>query len=252
MKGFTLLEVLVALSIFAMIGIGTNQLLRTVIDTRDATESRTSHLIDTERAIGILERDLSQLVDRSIRNEYGDRVSALLIGYGMYELEFSRLGWRNPTAAPRSSVQRVAYRMKDGELERCYWTILDRTEDSEPRVQKILSDIEDFRVLAVNENGDKTDHWTGNLSAGNAIDQELSLADDDAEGQRLLPAALEVFIRTKELGEIRKLINLVEEADLTQPEENGLGGEADQDQAGTKDSTRGKRNRRKKVVDEDE
>ena len=38
-QGFTLLEVLVAISIFAIIGLGANQMLRTVIKTHDHTQA---------------------------------------------------------------------------------------------------------------------------------------------------------------------------------------------------------------------
>ena len=219
MKGFTLLEVLVDLSIFAVIGIGTNKLLRTVIDTRDATEFRTDQLTDTQRAIGLLERDLSQIVNRPIRNEYGDRVPALQIGYGLYAIEFSRLGWRNPTAQSRSNVQRVAYRLHEGELERHYWLILDRAEDSEPRVQKILSNVEDFRIQALNENGDTSDNWSGDLLAGNRRSDDFVLDDLSSNSGKVLPIALEVFIQIEEFGEVRKVINLVAEADISQAED---------------------------------
>lgn len=230
MKGFTLLEVLVALSIFAVIGIGTNQLLRTVIDTRDATEFRTDQLKDLQRAMGLLERDFSQIVNRPIRNEYGDPIPALQVGNGLYDIEFTRLGWRNPTALRRSNVQRVAYKLNEGELERHYWLILDRAEDSEPRVQKILSGVEDFHVQTMNEDGNTSDNWSGALSEGNKLSDELVLDDSQSETGKALPVALEVFIRMERLGELRKVINLVAEADLRQPNSDGRGDNQDQDQ----------------------
>jgi general secretion pathway protein J len=230
MKGFTLLEVLVALSIFAVIGMGTNQLLRTVIDTRDATEARTDQLKDAQRAIGLLQRDFTQIINRPIRNEYGDRVPALQIGYGSYDIEFSRLGWRNPTTIPRSNVQRVAYQLNDGELERHYWLTLDRAEDSEPRVQKILSSVEDFRVQAVDANGDASDNWSGDLDTGDADSDEFGLGDLSGENRAVLPEALEVYVRIEHLGEIRKVVNLIAEADLTRREGEGDNQDRDQDQ----------------------
>lgn len=251
MKGFTLLEVLVALSIFALIGVGTNQLLRTVIDTRDATEFRTDQLKNTLRAIGLLERDLSQIVNRPIRNEYGDRVPALQIGYGLYDIEFSRLGWRNPAALPRSNVQRVAYRLNEGELERHYWLILDRAEDSEPRVQKILSGVEDFRIHALSENGETSDNWSGDLVAGNSLSGDLLLDDPSSDSGKALPIALEVFIQIEEFGEVRKVINLVAEADLSDAEgEDGQG--RDQDGDANEEEEEEENRRRRRVNERDE
>jgi general secretion pathway protein J len=259
MKGFTLLEVLVALSIFAVIGMGTNQLLRTVIDTRDATESRTGQLKDLQRAVGLVNRDLSQITNRPIRNEYGDQIPALQIGYGLYDIEFTRLGWRNPTALPRSNVQRVAYKLNEGELERHYWLILDRAEDSEPRVQKILSGVEDVRVQTVNENGDTSDNWSAGLGSGTALSGELELDDSLGEPGKALPVALEVVIRMEQLGEIRKMINLVAEAQLGQA--GGQGDNQNQDenteldameQEAKEDEERRRQLRRNRDEDEDD
>jgi len=243
---------------------GTNQLLRTVIDTRDATESRTSQLKDVQRAMGLLERDLSQITNRPIRNEYGDQIPALHLGFGEYAVEFTRLGWRNPTALPRSNVQRVAYRLNEGELERHYWLVLDRAEDSEPRVQKILADVEDFRVQAMNENGDATDTWAGDSGMGSELSGDLDLGESPGESGKALPVALEVFVQIEQLGEIRKVINLVSEADLSRTDGQGDNQDQDQDQDGSTElddkdqeelesegqNTRDRRNRRDEELDD--
>jgi general secretion pathway protein J len=253
MKGFTLLEVLVALSIFAVIGMGTNQLLRTVIDTRDATESRTGQLKDVQRAIALLERDFSQIVNRPIRNELGDRMPSLQIGYGLYDIEFTRLGWRNPRSLPRSNVQRVAYKLNEGELERHYWLILDRAEDSEPRVQKILSDVEDFRIHAVDENGNASDNWSGDLGVGSQQSDEGGLDNSFGGSGSTLPEALEVFIQIEQLGEIRKVVNLVTEAQLSQVNNQGDNQDQDQDAEQTEEEeARGTRRRGRYRDEEDE
>lgn len=192
-RGFTLLEVLIALSIFALIGLGTNQVLSTIINTRDVTEFQTEQFIKLQRALSVIERDLNQLTNRPIRDELGDPLDALLVGSNLYNLEFTRLGWRNPIAAPRSNLQRVAYQLLEGELLRHYWLVLDRAEDSLPVTQKILTGVEDFRITALSADGETTYLWP---------------VDEDQAGFEL-PTALELFVSIEGIGEIRKVVNLV-------------------------------------------
>jgi len=227
-KGFTLLEVLVALSIFAMLGLGSHQLLRTVIDSRDATENRMQLLTRLQRAFIMLERDLVQITNRPIRNQYGDTVAAIELSTGDYILELSRLGWRNPAAATRSSVQRVAYLISEDNLERHYWEVLDRAEDSEPRVQVLLEDVADFRVNAVSTKGESTDYWDSSRIGQENPD---SLADGNDESEvsaSTFPPALELIITLKDMGEIRRIVNLVEIAETLTESNSGNQNQDDQ------------------------
>jgi|TARA_B100000315_G_C14594369_1_gene597843 general secretion pathway protein J len=192
-SGFTLLEVMVAVAIFALIGLGANQVLSTVIDTRDVTEARTEQFVSLQRALDVIERDLTQFANRPIRDELGDPMHALLIGSDLYNLEFTRVGWRNPLGVPRSSLQRVAYQLLEGELLRHYWLVLDRAEDSEPVTQTILTDVDDFRITALAAEGDSTYLWP----------------PDDENPVLELPLAMELFVSMAGIGEIRKVVNLV-------------------------------------------
>lgn len=192
-SGFTLLEVLVAMSIFSIIGLGANQMLRTVIDTHSKTKTQIQNFTDLTRAFSMMERDLTQTVPRYIRDEYGDPLPSLLLGTGPYLLEFTRTGWSNPIGLPRSSLQRVAYELNaDGEVLRHFWLVLDRAEDSEPITQTILTGVEGFRVNMLTEEGQTTDIWP------------------DADSQLAIPLAAEVIVETKDYGELRKVFAFVE------------------------------------------
>ena len=129
--GFTLLEVLVAMSVFAVIGLGANQMLRTIIDTHEITKANNQTIISMVSVITMMDRDFSQIVPRQVRDEYGEPLQPLIVGSGKYDIEFSRTGWNNPTQRQRSILQRVAYQLEDGKLSRHFWLVLDRAEDSE-------------------------------------------------------------------------------------------------------------------------
>lgn len=203
-SGFTLLEVLVAMAIFAIIGIGANQMLNTMIKTHDRTKEVTETFGHLALAFMRMNLDISEIVPRTIRDEYGDTQPALMVATGPYYLEFTRTGWNNPTGLPRSNLQRVAYALTDdGSLERVMWLVLDRAQDAKPVKQTLLKDITDFRVSLLKEDGTSVDTWPDSGKPGD------------------LPIALTVTIATKSRGEIQRVFALVQKP--IQPKANGTG-----------------------------
>jgi len=80
--GFTLLELLVSLSIFALIGVMAYGGLQSVMIQQSRTEEASQRLADLQKAYRIMRRDLEQIVVRKIRNEFGDTVDELVGGSG--------------------------------------------------------------------------------------------------------------------------------------------------------------------------
>lgn len=191
-KGFTLLEVLVAISIFAIIGLGANTMLRTVIDTQSRVKTDSDAFSNLSRALAMIERDLSHVVARGVRDEYGEPLSALMIGEALYAIEFTRAGWNNPARHPRSELQRVAYQVEDEILYRYFWLVLDRAEDSEPQRQLLLKDVQGFRVNAMDLEGETDDGWP------------------PLDANTVFPPAIEISLELVSTGEIRRVYGLTE------------------------------------------
>src|SRR6267154_1770855 len=127
--GFTLLELLVAIAIFAIVGIlamsGYNQLVR----QREHAADTMARIRAVQRTVVRLTQDFGQLEPRPIRDATAATVQPALSfnTTGAYVVEFTRSGWTNPAGINRSTLQRVGYRLVDGKLYRDYWTVLDRT-----------------------------------------------------------------------------------------------------------------------------
>ena len=156
--GFTLIEMLVAMAIFAVVG-GISATLMSQVLANEATMGvRSERLGELQRAMLILKRDLMQITDRPVRDMLGEAMPPVMIGSnGM--IEFSRLGWRNPLGARRAELQRVAYRLEDGNLLRAYWNVLDRSQSSEPLVQQLLTEVRQVEFLVLSADGEEHSFW---------------------------------------------------------------------------------------------
>lgn len=98
--GFTLLELLVAVAIFALLGVGSYRLLASTIATREASKTHDMALVQLQRTFTIMNRDMAQAVGRSVRDQYGDAQPALLLKNNT--LELTRMGVPNPLQQVRS------------------------------------------------------------------------------------------------------------------------------------------------------
>lgn len=100
--GFTLLELLIAIALFALLGLGTYRMLEAVLQSDEAVRAQELQLRELSRAVWAFERDLQQVVGRPIRDGFGDERSALIGQLGGEDgapvLELTRAGWRNPPA----------------------------------------------------------------------------------------------------------------------------------------------------------
>ena len=173
--GFTLMEVLVALAVFAVIGVLATQILRQMTDFGGHAVKRGGLLTDAQRALEIMRRDIEQLAHRPVRDVFGDVGSTVAMGSGDRLLEFTRLGWRNPLGEQRSDLQRVAYAWDGDELHRLFWRVLDRAPGSEPSRQLLLAGVSEAAFTALDSAGDEHETWPP-AAARDPDDPELRLA----------------------------------------------------------------------------
>jgi len=141
--GFTLLELLVAVAIFALVSAMAYGGLQTVLETRDRVEAEGERLGELQLAQGVLARDLRQHLDRPWIDAWGEQQPAL--GYDALDaeprLELITAGGR---AGPQQSVlRRVGYELEDGVLYRLGWTALDGGEETPQTRSRLAGTTED-------------------------------------------------------------------------------------------------------------
>lgn len=195
--GFTLLEILVAMMIFAVIGMlamgGYNQLLKQ--SDRVAKNGARVHAVQT--ALTRLGRDFGSIEPRPVRAALGDGLDAALRADNRSQeelVELTHSGWTNPAGVARPTLQRVAYRLQDNKLLRDYWLVLDRTLNEAPVSVVLLDQVKSVKLRYLDQNRGWHDEWP---AAGNST----------PAAKYMLPIAVEV---TLELDDWGKLVRLVE------------------------------------------
>jgi len=180
-NGFTLVELLVSLLIFAMLSAAGVTLLRFSVSSQDAADARLGRLAELRRAGALLAGDLAQAAPRLSRDEAGAQRPAFVGGNGEGAgavLAFVRLGVENVDDSPRPSLRKVEYRLADGRLHRRSWAFVD---GAAPTAETPLIDgVRRMRLRYRDEKGEWRDRWDPTAAAEMPSAVELVM---DVEGE---------------------------------------------------------------------
>lgn len=150
--GFTLIEVLVALAIFALIGVASVSVVTNVANAQRETERSLEALQQLQMAMLTVERDFRQAIPRAMNLDRDTGQLVILGGEGEYESQrhgigFVRNGNINPGfMLPRSTLQPVIYLVEDGVLIRRHLNFVDSISGTEPKQRSLLSGIMEFDI----------------------------------------------------------------------------------------------------------
>jgi general secretion pathway protein J len=158
MLGFTLIEMLVAMTIFSILSVMAYRALDGVL----ALDERSSNTLAADsakhRAMAILLQDFLHIRPRVVRDERNDYQRAYEISEE-YLVRFTRGGLPMLASMP-AGMQRIAYSLNDEkELLRWVWPQLDGTSDLEPQSKVLLTGVEEFLVEQLDENNSFVNAW---------------------------------------------------------------------------------------------
>ena len=171
-QGFTLLEMLVALAIFALVSVMAYGGLASVLNQQFVTEGIAGELAQLQKTYMVMQRDFEQIMPRPVRDEFGDTMAPLL---GGTQLQITRGGWSNPAGHPRSSLRRIGYRLDEQELVRYAWSVLDRAQSSEPLEQPLLDGVTEMRLRYLDEGKEWGESWPPEAATTAGDEAGLSL-----------------------------------------------------------------------------
>lgn len=187
-RGFTLIEMLLALAILAALSVAAITVLQNVMRADTLTRDKSERMQALQQTFSQMAADFSQIIPRRSRD------SASLFFAGRFQLgsddgavAFSRNGWPNPLGLlPRSEIQNVSYRLRGNQLERLSYDQQDPLPGSQPTVNVVLRGVQAFR-LRFYASGRWQDEW---------------------QQPQTLPQGLEVTLTLEQSGEIRRLFLL--------------------------------------------
>jgi general secretion pathway protein J len=155
-NGFTLVEMLVALSIFAVIAAMGVGLLRSSIDTQDAVQGRLKAMGGINRLRAVMANDLAQAVQRPTRGPAGEAVPAFTGSANGFAFVHGGAGSLDGSARP--NVERVAYALVGSEWRRATQPMLDGTALSEG--DRLVGDVATVAVRYRDERGNWGESWS--------------------------------------------------------------------------------------------
>jgi general secretion pathway protein J len=196
-RGFTLIELLVAMAIFAVFSVLAMGGLNTVITQRELAIDSMDELVRLQRTMRLLAGDFGQVAPRYVRDALGQGTEPPLLtdGRGEFLVRLTRSGWRNPAQLPRGTLQRVQYRLVDGELLRDTWLVLDPPLGTEPRTEVLLEGVEEMRI----EYLEGADSWSEDWPP-------LRRLGEPATGG---PRAARITLTLDRWGEIERLVEML-------------------------------------------
>lgn len=196
-RGFTLIEVLVASVILAVMGV---MAYRGVTEARVAVANSETHLDrlrEVQRAMQVIVTDFRSLTRRPVREPIGDGMRPALSRdpNGIALVELSRAGWPNGAGTPRGTGQRVLYRLEEGKLLREHWTVMDATLATQPVRRELLTGVERVEIRYLTTGREWITEWP-----------QYNSTQDFAFYAR--PLAVEFTVVLSDWGEIRRIVEV--------------------------------------------
>ena len=180
-RGFTLVEVLVAVALLALVATLAWRATSALVDSevRLSDEARKWRTLDS--AFARLEADIRQAQPRSVRTPRGIEPAWLAATetHGSSAIVFTRAG-AEFDAEPGAAGQRIGYRVRNAALEIVYWPALDRADETSTAFA-LVDAVAAFRVEQLGARGDWTAAWpqAGDAGIPRAVRVVLTLASGE-------------------------------------------------------------------------
>jgi general secretion pathway protein J len=178
-RGFTLIEALLALAIFAVIAVLAYRATSALTDGETRLSSEAQRWRTLEALFTRFEADIRQAVPRSVRTGAAREPAWLgSVAGNQSALVFTRAG-SEFSIEPAPAGRRVGYRLHEGTIELAYWRELDHSDSAQPIVYPLVGDVAGFQLEYLTANGAWRDRWPllGEADVPRAVRLTLTLAD---------------------------------------------------------------------------
>jgi general secretion pathway protein J len=217
-RGFTLMEVMIAVVIFSIVSIlamsGYNQL----VDQTEHTRVNMQRIRSMQKAVLRITQDFAELEPRPIRNALSGAIEPCLLadGRGQYIAQLTRSGWSNPAGIQRPTLQRVGYRLDKDKLVRDYWPVLDRVQTVDPISVVLIDHVSSLKLRMMDAQQTWQDYWPTDSNSPNSSTQNGSSTGSNNAGDNIAnammleqrPIAVEVTLELEDWGKIIRIVEV--------------------------------------------
>lgn len=207
--GFTLLELLLAVFIFALISTGAYQIFNIAQRNASLIQEKQNRIRDVSLSLELIEKDFTQLSPRFWRDPFSDALTpSLQTDYSdNYLVRLIRSGWRNPLGTNRSEQQAVTYRIEDDKLLREYTQHLDNISSTKATQTILIDRVNNINLRYLDRNnGEWTENWPPNSAESQSTIQNPS--EQAEQVINYLPIAVEFTIDLEDFGQLVSVIAL--------------------------------------------
>jgi general secretion pathway protein J len=195
-QGFTLVEIMVAVLIAAILAVMAFEAMQESLASRDRIKASAQRLQSLQFAMRSLVQDFSQLNPRPVREPLGEGYQPALVGGN--EVLLTRAGWMNPVGLERTTLQRVRYALRDGSLVREYWTVLDAQLEPAPVARQLLDGVTTFSLRYMSDGRTWQSTWPPPALGAVRTERE----------QRWRPIAVEITLELQDMGRLTRIVEV--------------------------------------------
>jgi general secretion pathway protein J len=199
-RGFTLIELMVAIFITAIVFAMGYGAVTQAVNNREVLEEQQERLLAVQTAMRMISQDINQLAPRAIRSASGNSFDPVLESSDDSQpfIQLTRGGWANPAGVQRPTVQRVAYFFENGTLRREYWPVADPLLSTERKKRELLTRVKSvtFRYMDISR------QWRDNWPPQSAVQNNAAL------NLRVRPIAVEVTLELEDWGKIVRILEV--------------------------------------------
>ncbi|MFT3905097.1 MAG: type II secretion system minor pseudopilin GspJ [Steroidobacteraceae bacterium] len=218
-RGFTLIELVVAMFITAIVAAMGYAAINQALGNRTAVEAQAERLLSVQKALRIMEQDFELAQPRPVRNLIGDGYEAAMVAPDLSStltstassteggtsgseaapvVTLTRGGWTNTAGLERSELQRVAYYVENGTLIRMYKPVLDATTAVTSIKRDLLTDVTSLSLRFMDVSRQWRTSWPTT---------ELN-AEAQTQALRYRPIAVEVTVVLKDWGTLVRIYEI--------------------------------------------
>ena len=205
-RGFTLIEVMVAVFLLAVLSALGYETLSYVHKARDGSVAAFDRLREVELGIHTLVADFEQLEPRPVRQPVGDGYLGAMLGDTRTNdlAILTRGGWANTAGLPRGTLQRVTYTFDAGKgvLYRSYTTALDAPLSVQPVRRELLKNVASVTFRFMDSNAVWQPQWPPPGA------QIPVAATSIVAPLRTRPVAVEITVELKDWGKIVRIVEV--------------------------------------------